>query len=77
MATLAKAQRCGPDFDRWWSRRGRWVEAPNLRRSGESGVERITDGQRLLYCKRQQGHLYRSLGLWLIRIFPPPRPLHA
>ncbi len=61
MATLAKAQRCGPDFDRWWSRRGRWVEAPNLRRSGESGVERITDGQRLLYCKRQQGHLYRSL----------------
>jgi len=61
MVTVTETQRCGTDFDRWWSRRGRWVEAPNLRRSGESGVQRVSDGQRLLYCKRQQGHLYRSL----------------
>lgn len=58
---VADTQRCGGEFDRWWSRRGEWVEAPNLRRSGQSGVERVKDGEQLLYCKRQQGHLYRSL----------------
>lgn len=61
MVTVADAQSCGSDFDRWWSRRGQWVEAPNLRRIGESGVELIHAGQQSLYCKRQQGHLYRSL----------------
>lgn len=51
-------------FQRWWDTRGDWVEEPNQRREGESGVQRIRlrDLQQpLLYCKRQTGHLYRSL----------------
>ncbi|OLF51635.1 lipopolysaccharide kinase InaA family protein [Pseudomonas chlororaphis] len=50
-------------FDHFWSRQGEWVEEPNRRRGGESGVQRIpgTDG-RVLYAKRQTGHIYRS---WL------------
>lgn len=49
-------------FSRFWALRGDWVEAPNRRRGGESGVQRVhlTDG-RQLYVKRQVGHLYRSL----------------
>jgi tRNA A-37 threonylcarbamoyl transferase component Bud32 len=54
-------------FDRaalnaWWQLQGEWVEEPNVRRDGSSGVQRIHDKQgRLLYAKRQVGHLYRSL----------------
>ncbi|AYC34164.1 InaA protein [Pseudomonas cavernae] len=49
-------------FDFWWQQRGEWVEAPNQRRGGESGVMRLrADDGRLLYAKRQVGHLYRSL----------------
>ena len=50
-------------FDYYWNQRGEWVEEPNVRRGGESGVQRVTgrDGQ-LLYAKRQTGHIYRS---WL------------
>jgi tRNA A-37 threonylcarbamoyl transferase component Bud32 len=50
-------------FDQWWQARGEWVEAPNQRRAGESGVQRLEcAGETLpLYCKRQVGHLYRSL----------------
>ncbi|MGP6431285.1 lipopolysaccharide kinase InaA family protein [Pseudomonas sp. CH235] len=50
-------------FDYYWNQRGEWVEEPNVRRGGESGVQRIMgrDGQ-LLYAKRQTGHIYRS---WL------------
>lgn len=49
-------------FDRWWNTAGDWVEAPNVRRGGESGVQRLQlpDGT-LAYVKRQVGHLYRSL----------------
>ncbi|APQ13456.1 lipopolysaccharide kinase InaA family protein [Pseudomonas rhizoryzae] len=49
-------------FDRWWNTAGDWVEAPNVRRGGESGVQRLRlpDGT-LAYVKRQVGHLYRSL----------------
>lgn len=52
------------NFQRWWDTRGDWVEAPNQRRDGESGVQRIRPrdpAQEALYCKRQVGHLYRSL----------------
>ncbi len=28
-------------FDRWWNTAGDWVEAPNVRRGGESGVQRL------------------------------------
>ncbi|MEO6678033.1 MAG: lipopolysaccharide kinase InaA family protein [Pseudomonas sp.] len=50
-------------FDYFWNQRGEWVEEPNVRRGGESGVQRVmgSSGQ-LLYAKRQTGHIYRS---WL------------
>ncbi|TWC45533.1 lipopolysaccharide kinase (Kdo/WaaP) family protein [Pseudomonas sp. SJZ080] len=50
-------------FDHFWNQRGEWVEEPNVRRGGESGVQRVkgNDGQ-LFYAKRQTGHVYRS---WL------------
>ncbi|TRX76318.1 lipopolysaccharide kinase InaA family protein [Pseudomonas mangiferae] len=52
----------GRSFEQWWQRHGEWVEAPNHRRGGESGVQRLlhADGS-LLYAKRQVGHIYRSL----------------
>lgn len=50
-------------FDYFWSQHGEWVEEPNVRRGGESGVQRIHDSNgELLYAKRQTGHIYRS---WL------------
>lgn len=54
----------GSGFERWWATEGEWVEPPNVRRDGESGVQRVKprDGrQPMLYCKRQIGHLHRSL----------------
>jgi Lipopolysaccharide kinase (Kdo/WaaP) family len=50
-------------FAYYWSQHGEWVEEPNRRRGGESGVQRIKSvtGQ-LFYFKRQTGHIYRS---WL------------
>lgn len=51
------------DFDFFWAQRGEWVEEPNQRRGGESGVQRVFTGAgRLIYIKRQVGHIYRS---WL------------
>lgn len=48
-------------FDYWWSLPGDWVEAPNRRREGWSGVVRaIVEGEEV-YIKRQCNHLYRSL----------------
>ncbi|MBW5414272.1 lipopolysaccharide kinase InaA family protein [Pseudomonas sp. MAG002Y] len=49
-------------FENWWGMSGEWVEAPNERRGGESGVQRIqiNDGT-IAYVKRQVGHIYRSL----------------
>jgi hypothetical protein len=50
-------------FDYFWSQHGEWVEEPNVRRGGQSGVQRIhADDGGLLYAKRQTGHIYRS---WL------------
>ncbi|MGV8844666.1 MAG: lipopolysaccharide kinase InaA family protein [Pseudomonas sp.] len=51
-----------PDiFERWWQTQGTWVEAPNQRRGGESGVQFLRNqAQQLLYLKRQSGHLHRS-----------------
>jgi len=51
-------------FDYWWQRRGHWVEPANRRRGGASGVVRLVPfeaGFAPLYCKRQSGHVYRSL----------------
>src|SRR5476649_1937287 len=53
----------GDRFSYFWNQRGEWVEEPNLRRGGESGVQRVlSENGRLLYIKRQTGHIYRS---WL------------
>ena len=52
-------------FERWWDLDGKWVEAPNQRRGGESGVKLLpAQGRDMprLYSKRQVGHIYRS---WL------------
>jgi hypothetical protein len=59
------------DFDHWWKSEGKWIEPPNQRRGGQSGVRVLKQrnmedtadaaASPLLYCKRQIGHLYRSL----------------
>ena len=48
-------------FERWWRAEGEWVEEANQRRGGESGVQRLPGERRSLYCKRQSGHVHRSL----------------
>ncbi|WP_239482143.1 lipopolysaccharide kinase InaA family protein [Zestomonas insulae] len=49
-------------FGFWWQQDGQWVEEPNARRGGASGVKRLAlAGFPLLYAKRQVGHTYRSL----------------
>jgi hypothetical protein len=53
----------GKGFDYFWQQHGEWVEEPNQRRGGESGVQRVTtEAGQLIYIKRQVGHIYRS---WL------------
>lgn len=50
-------------LDTWWERTGSWVEAPNQRRGGESGVQFLLPSVKHpqgLYCKRQTNHLYYS-----------------
>lgn len=47
-------------FQHWWQQQGEWVEEPNVRRGGESGVQRLLDETGVLYAKRQIGHIYRS-----------------
>lgn len=48
-------------FELYWRQQGEWVEAPNQRRGGESGVQRVHDANGcLLYVKRQVGHTYRN-----------------
>ena len=59
----ATGQSSYKDFNDWWQRTGEWVEAPNQRRGGESGVQRlapVTAGQPWLYSKRQIGHRFIS-----------------
>ena len=49
-------------FSRWLEVDGDWVEEPNVRRGGMSGVKRIyTESGKVLYRKQQDGHIYRSL----------------
>lgn len=49
------------DFGYWWNVQGEWVEPPNERRNGWSGMMRVRDDGRLLYVKRQRNHLCRTL----------------
>lgn len=48
------------DFATWWSLPGDYVEAPNHRRGGWSGVVRAHWRDRPCYIKRQHNHLCRS-----------------
>ncbi len=51
-------------FEHWWRQSGAWVEPPNERRGGVSGVQCLAHPQsptRQVYLKRQTGHIYRSL----------------
>ena len=49
------------EFQRWWATEGDWVEEPNERRKGMSGVQRIERAGKTLYVKRQVAHLFHSL----------------
>lgn len=50
------------DFNGWWNLRGESVEPANVRRDGESGVERLVlPALGMVYIKRQRNHLFRSL----------------
>lgn len=50
------------DFEYWWQREGDWVEPPNHRRQGISGVKRINEpGTGVVFVKTQVNHLHRSL----------------
>jgi len=46
------------DFSGWWSLDGSWVETPNERRSGWSGMMRVRIGETLYYIKKQCNHLH-------------------
>lgn len=59
---IPNLDKVGKDFQKWWNLSGEWVEPPNLRRGGESGVQRIITPQgQLAYSKKQVHHIYRSL----------------
>lgn len=50
------------NFAQWWNTQGEWVELPNQRRGGESGVLRTTNNEgTTLYIKRQENHIYRDI----------------
>lgn len=49
------------DFEFWWNVAGEWVEEPNRRRSGWSGMMRAVVDGRTLYVKRQLNHQCRTL----------------
>lgn len=49
------------DFEGWWQVPESWVEEPNQRRNGWSGMIRLTIGAETYYVKKQCNHCYRSL----------------
>lgn len=49
------------EFEQWWATEGDWVEEPNQRRNGMSGVQRIERDGKVLYVKRMTNHLFYSL----------------
>lgn len=51
---------CTPSVGDILNAPGVWVEAPNLRRGGESGVLRVELKGQTFYKKQQVGHVYRS-----------------
>ncbi len=62
MLTQSDSSSIAPgDFDGWWNIQGEWVEEPNQRRNGWSGMMRFQCGSQMYYVKKQCNHLYRSL----------------
>jgi hypothetical protein len=61
MSRLLMRETSADRFDYWWNNRGTQMDEINQRRGGESLVERVDCGGELFYCKRQRGHLFRSL----------------
>lgn len=49
------------DFEGWWNVPEQWVEEPNQRRNGWSGMIRLRIGSQTYYVKKQCNHLYRSV----------------
>ena len=49
------------DFDGWWHIPEQWVEEPNRRRNGWSGMIRLRIKDTTYYVKKQCNHLNRSL----------------
>lgn len=49
------------EFAYWWNAAGEWVEQPNERRRGWSGMLRVRHRGELVYVKRQRNHLCRTL----------------
>lgn len=49
------------DFAYWWNVAGEWVETPNRRRNGWSGVLRVSQRGGVVYVKRQCNHLCRTM----------------
>lgn len=49
-------------FNYWWNISTDWVEEPNFRRGGKSGVLRYKDNEgQVFYIKCQENHIHRSL----------------
>lgn len=59
--TLSRDVQTDSDFDYWWKMEGPWVEEPNHRRGGISGVQRCQINGATYYIKKQTDHTCRSL----------------
>ena len=49
------------EFSHWWATEGDWVEEPNYRRKGMSGVQCVERDGKKVYVKRMTHHLFHSL----------------
>ena len=61
MSSSTPLQTPPTDFDGWWNAPGNWIEEPNVRRAGWSGMVTTRIGETLYFVKKQNNHLYRSL----------------
>uniref|UniRef100_UPI002379B3E4 lipopolysaccharide kinase InaA family protein n=1 Tax=Escherichia coli TaxID=562 RepID=UPI002379B3E4 len=58
MAVSAKHE----EFNHWGATEGDWVEEPNYRRNGMSGVQCVERKGKKLYVKRMRRHRFHSEG---------------
>ena len=62
MDSTATTHHTHPDeFHSWWTEPGEWVEPPNHRRKGWSGMVKTQIGSEVYYIKRQCNHLCRTI----------------